>query len=73
MKFSYANALTLIKNNGRIYVAVIYENNRHEWLPVDKTEYIRQLEMITNAENVEYPCWLQVWDGDIYIHPKVKP
>lgn len=62
---------TLEKSSEKLYVAVIYHTDCHEWLPVDKEEYIRQLSTISNPETIPYPCWLEIEpDGEMFIHPK---
>jgi len=74
---TYSEVLSLIKESGEsnLYVAVIYTNARHEWLPVDKAEYTRQLDMIDpqSAKVTPYPCYFEIEkDGEMYIHPKVE-
>ena len=76
MKF-YADVLKLLLESGdnSLHVAVIYPTGKHEWLPVDKSEYIRQLSMINkqSASTTEYPCYFEVEsDGSMYIHPKIE-
>jgi hypothetical protein len=74
---TYSDVLILLKESGKsnLYVAVIYPTGSHEWLPVDKTEYIRQLALIEpqSAKSTPYPCWFEVEkDGEMYIHPKTE-
>lgn len=60
-------------HSNRLSVAIFYKNGRYEWLPVDKTEYLRQLKLISSPETVEYPCWVEVEpDGEMFIHPRVE-
>lgn len=70
---TYADAIDLIDlASGKVYVAVHYPSGTYEWLPVDKTEYLRQLRMISNAADVPYPCLIERdRDGEVFIHPKV--
>ena len=65
---TYLGLIKLIQAcKGGIYVAVHYVSGTYEWLPVDKTEYIRQLQMIGNPE-IPFPCMFDVdKDEDIYI------
>lgn len=72
---TYSDVLTHLKNTGenKLHVAVIYANDRHEWLPIDKKEYIRQLEQIhpESANTTQYPCFFEIENsGDMFIHPK---
>lgn len=72
MKRSYADVIRLLQESGnnRLYVTAHYKNGRHEWLPVDKAEYLRQLLMISNPE-IDYPCYFEVErDGEMFIHTK---
>ena len=71
---TYKDVINLIEVcSGQLYVAVIYATDRHEWLPVDKTEYLRQLRMIGNPEECPYPCYFEVdKDGEMFIHPKTE-
>jgi len=75
MKKHYNDVITLLEASGtnRLHVVAHYSNGRHEWLPVDKAEYLRQLKMISSPEMVEYPCWFQVErDGEMFIHTKAE-
>lgn len=75
MKKTYLDILTILRNSGDkgLYVAVIYENNRWEWLPVDKNKYIQLLDSMGNAREVPYPCYFEVEpDGEMFIHPKME-
>jgi hypothetical protein len=72
---TYSDILTLLKNTGenKLCVAVIYANDRHEWLPIDKKEYIQQLEQIhpESANTTTYPCFFGIEnDGSMLIYPK---
>ncbi len=71
---TYADIIKILegaeKENG-LFVAVIYPTDRHEWLPVDITEYLRQLKQIDKPQDYPYPCFFEIEnDGDMYIHPK---
>lgn len=71
MNRTYADVITLLKASGKnkLHVTAHYANGRHEWLPVDKKEYLRQLKLISSPETVKYPCWFEVEsDGEMYIH-----
>jgi len=72
---TYSDILTVLKNTGenKLHVAVIYANDRHEWLPIDKKEYIRQLDQIhpKSASTTPYPCFFEIEnDKSMFIHPK---
>jgi hypothetical protein len=75
MKKTYADVIILLKafGNYRLSVTAHYANGRYEWLPVDKAEYLRQLELISNPDKVEYPCWFEIEpDGEMFIHTKAE-
>ena len=72
MKQSYLDVIKLLEVSGdnRLYITAHYTNGRYEWLPVDKTEYLRQLKMIGNPE-IDYPCRFEVEkDGEMFIHTR---
>ena len=73
MKRSYLCVIRLLeKTSGKLFVAVFYPSGTFEWLPVDKSEYLRQLKQIGNPE-IDYPCLFEVdSDEDCFIHPKVE-
>lgn len=70
---TYRDVIACLESyNGKLYVAVHYPTNTHEWLPVDKAEYLRQLKLISNPE-VPYPCLFEVEpDNEMYIHPRAN-
>ena len=60
----------LERSTERLYVSVFYPTGTFEWLPVDKTEYIRQLKMMDlGSLLLPYPCYFEV-DGEMFIHSK---
>jgi hypothetical protein len=65
---------TLRQSTKPLYVAVIYAKGTHEWLPVDKTEYIRQLGLIhPDSLSLPYPCYFEIEsDGEMFIHPRTE-
>ena len=68
---TYLDVIRILESNtNRLYVAVFYPSGTHEWLPVDRTEYLRQLKGIGNPE-IPYPCLFEVEpDGEMFIHPR---
>jgi len=71
---TYADVITLLEASGNhpLYVTVFYPNGPYEWLPVDKTEYLRQLKLI-NSPEVKYPCLIEVErDGEMFIHTQAE-
>ena len=72
---TYFDIIRIIENSPidkGLFVRVFYPTGSHEWLPVDKSEYLRQLKMITYPDSNPFPCLFEVEnDGEMYIHPKV--
>lgn len=75
---TYKDVLDLmILSNGGVFVPVFYINGRYEWYRIDKQEYVRQLQDLSNAKEVDFPCFVEhdttCGDDDVFIHPKVEP
>jgi hypothetical protein len=74
---TYQNVIDLLKRieTGKMYVPVFYLSGRHEWMPVDKMEYLRTLLQITNTnlDTLPFPCKVEIEsDGEIFLHPRVE-
>ena len=71
---TYADVLRVVKESSQnLYVAVIYVTGTVEWLPVDKVEYVKQLELIYVPDSARFPCYFEVEsDGQMFIHPKAE-
>ena len=56
---NYANMLSaveLLPADKNIFVSVHYPTGTMEWLMMDRTEYLRQLQMIGNPRERRFPC-----------------
>jgi hypothetical protein len=72
-KLTYDSVLQLIKKNGNVHVPVFYITGTMEWFRIDKSEYVRQLEGISNRSAVPFPCWVEIEkDGEVFLHPQVE-
>lgn len=69
---TYTGMIKLLEAcRGMVYVAVHYHpKGTYEWLPVERTEYLRQLRMIGNPD-IPFPCYFDTdADENIYIHTR---
>ena len=71
MPTTYAKVIRQLiwRDTTKIFVLVMYPTGTHEWLPVDKKEYLHQLRQITDPD-AEYPCRVELEPaGEVYINP----
>jgi hypothetical protein len=75
--FDVLGEISKSSSESRLSIAVFFTQvySRHEWLPVDKRQYIEYLSAIEPqaAKATPYPCWFEIDnDGDMFIHPNVR-